>query len=98
MIRAGSTATPEVVEKPSVPVSGFGGWTVTVFNNETNTYEEVMHILQVATNCAPEEAYMETWEIDNLGQSVVHISTREECDKVATTISTIGIKTDVAEA
>lgn len=98
MIRAGSTATPEIVEKPSGPISGFGGWTVIVFNNETNTYEEVMHILQTATGCTPEEAYMETWEIDHLGQSVVHIAAREECDRVAAIISTIGIKTDVAQA
>ncbi len=98
MIRAGSTATPEVVEKPSGPVSGFGGWTVIVFNNETNTYEEVMHILQVATQCSPEEAYMETWEIDHMGQSVVHVATKAECEKVAAVISTIGIKTAVSEA
>jgi hypothetical protein len=78
--------------------TGTGGWLVTVFNNDHNTYEEVIHILQVATGCNADEAYMETWEVDHLGSSVVHQAAREECGRVSGVIATIGIRVEVSEA
>ncbi|MFW5697250.1 MAG: ATP-dependent Clp protease adaptor ClpS [Fimbriimonadaceae bacterium] len=66
-------------------------WIVTVYNNETNTYEEVISVLMVATGCDLEEAALETWEIDHLGQCVVHRSSADECQRAADIISTIGI-------
>ena len=75
--------------------NSLGGWVVLVHNNDTNTVEEVIKILMRATNCSKEEAYTETWEIHNLGKSVVHSASEEECKKVADVISSIGIKTDV---
>ncbi len=66
-------------------------WIVTVFNNDTNTYEEVITILMIATGCDSEEAYVEAWEIDHLGQSVVHCASQEECLRVRDIIATIGI-------
>lgn len=74
-----------------------GGFIVTVFNNDYNTWDEVMAILQIATKCTPEEAYIETWEIDNLGSSVVHHGGEEECNRVAEVIGTIGIKVQVSD-
>lgn len=73
------------------------GWLVTVFNNETNTYDEVMVVLMVATGCCADEAYMETWEIDHLGASVVHHAGEEECRTVAQVIATIGIRVEVGK-
>jgi ATP-dependent Clp protease adaptor protein ClpS len=70
-------------------------WLVTVFNNETNTYEEVITILIIATSCSPEEAWIETWEIDHLGHSVVHVGNEEECCAAAEIIATIGIRVEV---
>lgn len=78
--------------------TGFGGWMVTVFNNNYNTWDEVMGILQAATGCTPEEAYIETWEIDKLGSSVVHHGGKEECEGVAQIIATIGIRVEVSES
>src|SRR5437588_11960037 len=68
---------------------------VIVFNNETNTYDEVIAILQKATGCSREEAEMETWEIDHTGRSVVHHGDRAECERAAAIIATIGIKVAV---
>src|SRR5687768_12645962 len=68
---------------------------VIVFNNEYNTYDEVIHILQKATGCSLEEAQMETWEIDHTGRSVVHHGDRAECERAAGIIATIGIKVAV---
>lgn len=67
------------------------GWIVTVFDNDTNTYEEVISILQIATGCDTEEAYIEAWEIDHYGLCVVHRSDESECLSVAKIIATIGI-------
>ena len=78
-------------------ITGYGGWKVTVYNNEVNTYAEVMMILMAATGCAAEEASMETWEIDHLGRSVVHFGQASECQTVASVISTIGIRVEVLE-
>ena len=73
------------------------GWIVTVFNNDYNTYEEVIVILMIATGCSMEEAEMETWEIDHLGKSVVHHGAEEECRNVADVIATIGIRVEVTK-
>jgi len=68
---------------------------VTVFDNEVNTYEEVMTVLILGTCCSQEEAYIEAWEIDHFGQCVVHRSTEDECRGAAGVIATIGIKVEV---
>lgn len=72
------------------------GWIVTVFDNDENTYEQVMAILMIATSCTAEEAYMEAWEIDHLGKSVVHYACEKECREAAEIISKIGIKASVS--
>jgi hypothetical protein len=73
------------------------GWVVVVFDNDVNTYEEVMKILMIATGCTAEEAYMEAWEIDHLGKSVVHYAGEKECREAADVIAKIGIKVLVSE-
>ncbi|MCG9895107.1 MAG: ATP-dependent Clp protease adaptor ClpS [Fimbriimonadaceae bacterium] len=67
------------------------GWKVVVYNNETNSYEEVMTVLILATACSTEEAYIETWEIDHYGSCAVHRAAEDECRSVAEIIGTIGI-------
>jgi ATP-dependent Clp protease adapter protein ClpS len=94
---------PEVLERPTmlpdlsdaVETERTGEYLVIVFNNDYNTFDEVIHILQKATGCSLEEAEMETWEIDALGKSIVHHADREECERVAAIIATIGIRVAV---
>ncbi|HWP31951.1 MAG TPA: ATP-dependent Clp protease adaptor ClpS [Fimbriimonadales bacterium] len=86
----------EIEEKERIGGGRGGGWMVTVYDNNYNTWEEVMHILQVATGCTAEEAYIETWEIHNLGKSIVHRAAKEECEKASAIISTIGIRVEVS--
>ncbi len=83
--------------EPDLTRTGFGGWIVIAFNNDHNTYDEVMLILMAATGCAPDEAYIETWEIDHLGKSVVHQGCESECQGVAAVITSIGLRTEVLE-
>lgn len=89
--------TPET-ETQSTDHTSHGGWIVTVFNNEVNTYEEVISILMSATGCTAEEAWIETWEIDHLGSSIVHNADEGECNRVAGVIATIGIQVEVSES
>ena len=84
----------DVIEKERV---GGSGWIVIVFNNEVNTWDEVVMVLQKATGCTQEEADIETWEIDTLGKSVVHHGGQEECERAAGIIRTIGIQVEVVE-
>ena len=91
---------PSIIEEEKTSHGDTGsdaGWIVTVFNNEQNTYDEVMTVLMVATGCNAEEAYIETWEIDHLGKSVVHQAGEQECRDAASIIATIGIKVEVSQ-
>jgi len=93
-------SAPDILERPEELTQGpgtGGGFIVTVFNNEHNTYDEVMMILMIATSCDAEEAFMETWEIDHLGKSIVHRACEKECQNAADIISSIGIEVRVSE-
>lgn len=72
-------------------------WVVDVFNNDTNTYDEVIEVLMRATQCTLHEAYIEAWEIDHLGHSVVHHASEKECRRVAKVIAKIGIHVEVRQ-
>jgi ATP-dependent Clp protease adaptor protein ClpS len=92
---------PAIIERPETdhrgPGSGGGHWVVTVFDNDYNTADEVVLILIRATGCSLDEAQMETWEVHNLGKSVVHHGEEEECTKAADIIAQIGIRVEVTE-
>jgi ATP-dependent Clp protease adaptor protein ClpS len=77
------------------PTSGTGEFIVIVYDNDYNTIDEVINILMQATGCGIQEAAMETWEIHNLGKSIVHHGSSEECQRAAAIIRTIGIKVEV---
>jgi hypothetical protein len=99
VLRGVKASLPSVIEEPQVEVPGQGRgdrWMVTVFNNEHNTYDEVIEVLMLATNCTEHEAYIETWEIDHLGRSNVHFAGEPECRDVAAIIGQIGIRVEVA--
>ena len=84
----------EIADRPTGNGSGF---IVIVYDNDKNTWVQVVGILQKATGCNLEEAEIETWEVDNLGKSVVHHGGREECERAAGIIRTIGIRVEVME-
>ena len=90
--------TAQPIERPhldSSTIPQHESWIVVVFNNETNTWDEVVMILMIATHCTLEEAEIETWEIDRLGKSVVHCADQDECEAVAAVIRQIGIQVEV---
>lgn len=95
------SAAPGTIERPRLDDAsleqGDYGWIVTVYDNDTNTYEEVMAILMIATSCDEAEAFIEAWEIDHLGRSVVHHGSEEACLKAARIIATIGIGVEATQ-
>ena len=68
---------------------------VVIYNNDHNDMDEVVSILMTATDCSQEEAEIETWESDHYGKAAVHYASKQECDRVAEVIRTIGVRTDV---
>ncbi len=88
-----------VTSKPATetaePTTETGEHIVIVYNNDYNTFDEVIAILMKATGCSLQEASTETWEIHNLGKSVVHHGSAEECQRAAAIIRTIGIRVEV---
>lgn len=93
-------ASPGTIERPKIDdqseTAMAGEWIVTVYNNEINTWDEVVGILMEATGCDEDEADMETWEIDRLGASVVHHASQQECEKAAKVIAQIGIRVEAS--
>lgn len=86
--------TPEEIGDQAGDLAPAPDWVVVVYNNDSNTYEEVIVILMLATNCEVEEAYIEAWEIDHHGQCTVHRSSQEECEHAAEIIRSIGIRVE----
>jgi len=86
---------PDLTEVPISRVTG--DHIVIVFNNDYNTWDEVIGILQKATGCCLAEAENETWEVHHLGRSLVHHGDRDECQRAAAVIRTIGIKVAVEQ-
>ncbi len=71
-------------------------WIVTVYNNDVNTYDEVIEVLMLATGCSQEEAAIEAWEIDHYGLCVVHRAGQTECETAAKIIAKIGIRVEAS--
>lgn len=69
---------------------------VTIFNNDSNSVDEVIDVLMRATHCSLEEASIETWEAHIYGRAQVHFSLRKECESVAKVIESIGVQTEVS--
>lgn len=90
-----STKTTERPDLRGADSTELESWMVIVYNNEVNTYDEVVFILMIATHCSVEEAEIETWEVDHLGKSNVHFADKDECEHVARIIRQIGIQVEV---
>jgi ATP-dependent Clp protease adaptor protein ClpS len=83
--------------RPSGPETSEGRWMAVIFNNDTNSMEEVIEALISATGCDEEEAYMEAWEAHTYGKAPVHFATFDECQEVCACLAPIGLKTEVAK-
>lgn len=84
---------------PSIGDQGSGEaerWMVVIYNNDTNSFDEVILAVMRATGCDEEEAAIEVWEAHTYGKAAVHFGSKEECEKAAKVIAAIGVKTTVS--
>ncbi|RYG39752.1 hypothetical protein EON79_23810 [bacterium] len=89
-------ASPVLEPEVLGPESGARGrWMTLIYDNDTNSIDEVMMILMIATGCDEDEAFMEMWEAHTFGKASCHFGTQEECAQVAEVISGIGVQTEV---
>lgn len=94
--RIGSVSEKTSIQlAPQESVVGTGRYMTLIYNNETNSIDEVIAVLMVATGCDFEEAAIETWEAHHYGAAPVHFSDKEECESVATIVGSIGVATEV---
>jgi ATP-dependent Clp protease adapter protein ClpS len=91
------TVLPTTREEVTGPGTGDGHFIVVVYDNDRNTFDQVITVLMQATGCSLREAEMETWEVHHLGRSVVHHGSRDDCEQAAMVIATIGIRVEVLE-
>jgi ATP-dependent Clp protease adaptor protein ClpS len=87
-----SVVEPDIQETGS----GTGRWMVVIYNNESNSMDEVIEVLIRATGCDIQEAEIEMWEAHTFGKAPVHFASKPECEDAAIIISSVGIKTEVA--
>jgi ATP-dependent Clp protease adapter protein ClpS len=83
--------------RPSSPETSEGRWMAVIFNNDTNSMEEVIEALMRATGCDLEEASIEAWEADHYGKAPVHFASHEKCQEVCNCLGRIGLKTEVTQ-
>jgi len=83
--------------EPSVanPETQIGRWMVVIFNNDHNSFDQVIDALVRATGCTTDEAAIEAWEAHTYGSASVHFAAQSECERVAVVISRVGIQTEV---
>jgi ATP-dependent Clp protease adaptor protein ClpS len=72
-----------------------GEYVVVIYNNDHNSFDQVIAVLMHATECDLHEASLETWEAHTFGRAKVHFAPQLECKHVARIISSVGIKTEV---
>ena len=87
-----SVVEPEIQDTHT----GTDRWMVVIYNNDTNSMDEVVDILIRATGCDEQEAEIETWEAHTYGKAPVHFAAKNECESAAQVISSVGIKAEVA--
>lgn len=71
---------------------------VTILDNNTNTYEQVIRICMQALGITYEEGFEIALAVDNNGKATVFEGSQEEAEAVASVIRTIGIEVLVEPA
>jgi ATP-dependent Clp protease adaptor protein ClpS len=87
----------EPLVSPSIirDIQEAGEYVVVIFNNDVNSFDQVIAVLMHATECDLQEASLEAWEAHTFGAAKVHHAPQHECRHVARIISAIGVLTEV---
>ena len=71
---------------------------IVVYDNDVNTFQEVIAILCLALQIDENRAEIHAWDIHLLGSSRVHYGSSTDCQDRAEIISKIGIRAEVCIA
>lgn len=77
---------------------GSDEYCIIVYNNDTNTFVDVIMILCVALQIDQQRAELHAWDIHLLGSSRVYYGSSTDCESRASIINKIGIRTEVCSA
>lgn len=88
-------STPLLAPQPIETDNDRGRYMVEIFNNDHTPFDTVVAILMEATGCDVEEAAMEAWEAHTFGQTPVHFAGEQKCLRVASVISSVGVRSEV---
>lgn len=72
-----------------------GEYVVVIYNNDHNSFDEVIAALMHATECDLHEASLEAWEAHTFGSAKVHFAPQLECKHAARIIASIGVRAEV---
>lgn len=92
-----STVLPNPVED-STDGSHDEQYCIIVYNNDTNTFQEVIAILCLALQIDAKRAELWAWDIHLMGLARVYYSSSTDCECRAEIIKEIGLKTEVCIA
>ena len=70
-------------------------WMTVIFNDDVTPMDVVIGILIEATGCDVEEATIEMWEAHTFGKAPCHFADKEECERAAAIIRSVGVQTEV---
>lgn len=90
-------ATPEteVLEEEDTGTGTDSPWTVTLFNDEVHTFDEVINQIMKATKCSRSRAEDLTWTVHTQGKADVYEGTFEECFEVQAVLKEIQLVTEI---
>ena len=99
-MKANGTAGSEVKTIPRVDTEDFSasvaGWKTTLFNCNCHTFAEVINQLMKAVGCPLAEASQLASTVHETGSAVVYRGTKPDCDRIAASLSSIGLVVDVS--
>lgn len=72
-------------------------WSVILFNCNCHTFDDVIEQLMVALGCSSEKASQLTYVADQFGSIKVYEGNKEDCDRVADIIGSIGLIVKVSQ-
>ena len=69
--------------------------TVILFNDETHTFEEVIHQIIKATGCGQSKAEALTWQVHSTGKAAVFQGPMTDCLRVVSVLEEIALHTQI---
>ncbi|CAN5475019.1 hypothetical protein BH23BAC4_BH23BAC4_02560 [soil metagenome] len=91
----GPTPDTDVEQEVAVEEAVHSPWSVTLFNDEIHTFDEVILQIVKATGCPESEAEEHAWTVHTKGKATVFEGEFEECFRVQGVLREIQLVTEI---